>query len=95
MSFFLDSFAAAGRLVWALDPKLFTIVRVSLSVSCRATVVAAAGGIPLGFLVAYGRVPDRREIITLLNTLLALPAVVIDLFVYMFISRRGVCGSLC
>ena len=94
MSFFLDSFIAAGRLVWALDPELFTIVRVSLSVSCLATLIAAAGGIPLGFLVAYGRVPGRRAIITLLNTLLALPTVVIGLFVYMFISRRGIFGPL-
>ena len=77
MSFFLDSFTAACRLVWALDPELFTIVRVSLSVSCLATVIAAAAGIPLGFFVAYGRVPGRRAIITLLNTLLALPTVVI------------------
>ena len=94
MSFFLDSFVAAGRLVWSLDPELFTIVRVSLSVSCLATVIAAAGGIPLGFLVAYGRVPGRRAVITLLNTLLALPTVVIGLFVYMFISRRGILGPL-
>ncbi len=94
MSFFLDSFAAAFRLVWALDPELLTIVRVSLAVSCLATVLAALAGIPAGFAIAFGRIPGRRAVITLLNTLLALPTVVIGLFVYVFISRRGILGPL-
>ena len=94
MSFFVDSFIAAGRLVWALDPELLTIVRVSLWVSCLATIGAALIGIPAGFAIAHGRLPGKRAIITLLNTLLALPTVVIGLFVYMFISRRGILGPL-
>ena len=94
MSFFLESFIAACRLAWSLDPELLTIVQVSLSVSCLATVFAALVGIPAGFAIAYGRLPGKRIIITLLNTLLALPTVVIGLFVYVFISRRGIFGPL-
>lgn len=94
MSFFLESFAAACRLVWSLDPELLTIVRVSLSVSCVATVFAALAGIPAGFYLAFGRMPGKRGLITIVNTLLALPTVVIGLFVYTFISRRGLFGSL-
>jgi tungstate transport system permease protein len=94
MAFFLESFLAACRLAWSLDPELLTIVRVSLSVSCLATVFAALVGIPGGFAIAHGRLPGKRIIITLLNTLLALPTVVIGLFVYVFISRRGIFGPL-
>ncbi len=94
MSFFLESFLAACRLAWSLDPELLTIVRVSLSVSCLATVFAALVGIPAGFTIAHGRFPGKRIVITLLNTLLALPTVVIGLFVYVFISRRGIFGPL-
>ena len=94
MSFFTESFTSAFRLIWTLDPELLTIVRVSLSVSCTATVGAALVGVPAGFLVAYARMPGKRAIITLLNTLLALPTVVIGLFVYTFISRRGILGHL-
>ncbi len=94
MSFFVDSFTSAFRLIWTLDPELLTIVRVSLSVSCTATVCAALVGVPTGFIVAYGRLPGKRAIITLLNTLLALPTVVIGLLVYTFISRRGIFGHL-
>jgi len=94
MSFFFDSFVAACRLAWAIDPELLTIVRVSLTVSCIATVFAALVGIPAGFAIAHGRLPGKRIIITLLNTLLALPTVVIGLFVYVFLSRRGIFGPL-
>jgi tungstate transport system permease protein len=94
MSFFFESLAAAGRLAWALDPELLKIVQVSLAVSCQATFYAALIGIPAGFVLAHGRLPGKRAIITLLNTLLALPTVVIGLFVYVFISRRGLFGAL-
>jgi len=94
MSFFLESFSSAVRLVGSLDPELLTIVRVSLTVSCIATVFAALIGIPAGFVIAYGQLPGKRILITILNTLLALPTVVIGLFVYTFISRRGIFGPL-
>ena len=94
MSFFADSFIAAGRLVWNLDPELLTNVQVSMTVSCLATVLAALAGIPAGFAIAQGRFAGKRMVITLLNTLLALPTVVIGLFVYVFISRRGIFGPL-
>ena len=94
MSFFLESFSSAVHLVASLDPELLTIVRVSLTVSCLATVSAAIIGIPAGFVIAYGDLPGKRVQITILNTLLALPTVVIGLFVYTFISRRGIFGPL-
>jgi len=94
MSFFLESFSSAIHLVASLDPELLTIVRVSLTVSCIATVCAALIGIPAGFAIAYGQLPGKRILITILNTLLALPTVVIGLFVYTFISRRGLFGPL-
>ena len=94
MSFFAQSFLSAFHLVWSLDPELLTIVQVSLSVSCLATLLATLVGVPAGFLIAYGSFTGKRVVITLLNTLLALPTVVIGLFVYVFISRRGIFGPL-
>jgi len=94
MNFFLNSFAAAFKLVISLDPELLTVVKVSLAVSCGSTLIAAMTGIPLGFYIAYARLRSKRAIITILNTLLALPTVVIALVVYTVISRRGILGSL-
>jgi tungstate transport system permease protein len=51
-------------------------------------------GVPFGFFVAFESFPGKRMVITCLNTLLALPTVVIGLFVYGFISRRGLLGPL-
>jgi tungstate transport system permease protein len=94
MSFFLESLSSALHLVATLDQELVTIIRVSLTVSGIATVLAAMVGIPAGFVIAYGQFSGKRVLITLLNTLLALPTVVIGLFVYTFISRRGLFGPL-
>ena len=94
MHFFFDSFAAACRLAWSLDPELLKIVQVSLAVSGLATLLASLVGIPAGFAIAHSQLPGKRVLITLLNTLLALPTVVIGLFVYVFISRRGILGHL-
>jgi tungstate transport system permease protein len=94
MDILVDSFVSAVLLVWALDPELLLIVQVSLKVSCIATAIAALAGVPLGFLIAFARIPGKRIVLTLLNTLLALPTVVIGLFVYAFISRRGIFGPL-
>lgn len=94
MEFFTDSLLSALTLLVALDPDLFEIVGVSLRVSLISTAVAGVFGVPAGFLIAIRPIPFKPAIITVLNTLLALPTVVIGLFVYTFISRRGIFGPL-
>ena len=94
MQFLLDSFHSALLLLWSVDPELVEIVSVSLKVSSCSTLIASLVGVPAGFLIAFREFPGKRLIITILNTLLALPTVVIGLFVYAFISRRGILGVL-
>jgi tungstate transport system permease protein len=77
-----------------MDPEMVSIVAVSLKVSATSTLLASLMGVPFGFLVAFESFPGKRLLITCLNTLLALPTVVIGLFVYAFISRRGILGPL-
>ena len=92
MDLLVDSFISAIFLVISLDPEMISIVGVSLKVSCTSTLLAAFLGVPLGFVIAFSEFPGKRMAITVLNTLLALPTVVIGLFVYAFISRRGLFG---
>lgn len=94
MDFFRDSLLSALLLIRTLDPDLIEIVLTSLRVSLASTAIAAVLGAPLGFFIAIARFPGRRAVVTLLNTLLALPTVVIGLMVYTVISRRGILGSL-
>jgi tungstate transport system permease protein len=94
MDLLIESFKAAVLLMLAGDRELLVIVGCSLKVSSLATVFAAIIGLPLGFLIAFTAFPGKRLTLTCLNTLLALPTVVIGLFVYALISRRGILGSL-
>ncbi len=94
MQFFQDSFFSAFLLIRSLDPDLLNVVAVSLKVSTLSTLIASLMGIPLGFTISTTDFRGKRAVITFLNTLLALPTVVIGLFVYMFISRRGMLGEL-
>jgi tungstate transport system permease protein len=94
MSFFWDSFQSALILLWARDPELMRIVGLSLQVSISSTLLAGFLGVPLGFLIGFNDFRLKRAAITILNTLLALPTVVIGLFVYSLISRRGPLGML-
>ncbi len=94
MGFLTDSLGSALLLVASLDPEMLTIVGLSLKVSCISTLLAALPGVPLGFVIAFTEIRGRRLVITLLNTLLALPTVVIGLVVYGFLSRHGLLGDL-
>lgn len=94
MDYFLDSFKSAVMMALSLDKDLFNIVGVSLRVSLFSTLFAGLIGIPLGSMVALASFKGKRFVITCLNTLLALPTVVIGLLVYSFISRRGIFGPL-
>jgi len=93
MDLLINSFSSALMLLWSLDPDLLAIICVSLKVSSISTLFAGVAGIPAGFLIAFSEFRGKRLLITILNTLLALPTVVVGLFVYAFISRRGIFGT--
>ncbi len=92
MDFLVDSFLSAMLLIWSMEPEFRMIVCVSLKVSSASTLIASLVGIPTGFIIAFSEFGGKRLLITILNTLLALPTVVVGLFVYAFISRRGIFG---
>jgi len=93
MNPFLDSAVQATHLVASGDPQLVRIVGLSLSVSVLATVIAATLGMLLGAAVAVWRFRGRSALLVVLNTLLALPSVVVGLVVYLLLSRAGPLGS--
>ncbi len=94
MDLLIDSIYSALLLVASLDPEVVAVVSVSIKVSGTSTLLASLMGVPLGFFIAFESFPGNRMVITCLNTLLSLPTVVIGLFVYALISRRGILGPL-
>ncbi len=94
MDLLFDSVASAFMLILAADAELLHIVGVSVKVSGFSTLIASVIGVPAGFALAFGEFRGKRLATTVLQTLLALPTVVVGLFVYAFISRRGIFGPL-
>ncbi|MES2229693.1 MAG: ABC transporter permease [Pseudomonadota bacterium] len=93
MSAFADSLRTAAALVTDADPVLWRTVRLSLAVSLSACAIAAGLGLAAGAWLAVARFPGRRGLLALLNTLLALPSVVVGLVVYLLLSRSGPLGA--
>ena len=91
---FIDAARAALDLLWHFDARLAQVVGLSLAVSASACALAAAVGLAGGAWLAVARFRGRRAVVALLNTLLALPSVVVGLVVYLLLSRAGPLGSL-
>ena len=94
MSTFTDSALTALTLVSSLDSGLWAIVSRSLAVSASACVIACGLGLALGAWLAVARFSGRGAVLTVLNTMLALPSVVVGLLVYLLLSRSGPLGFL-
>ncbi len=90
----LEALVNAVKMIVGFNPELLSIVSVSLKVSFISTTLAATVGVPLGFSIAIRDFWGKRGIIILLNTLLALPTVVVGLFIYSLISRSGPIGRI-
>ncbi len=94
MHTFADSLALALHLIANADADLLRIVALSLRVSSTACAIGATLGIALGIWLAVTRTPLRRAAVWAVNTLLALPSVVVGLIVYLLLSRSGPLGML-
>ncbi|MEY2620322.1 MAG: hypothetical protein RIT26_142 [Pseudomonadota bacterium] len=88
------SLVTAGQLLTSFDPVLWSIVGRSLWVSAWASLLACALGLTLGAWLGVARFWGRDALLTLLNTFLALPSVVVGLVVYLLLSRSGPLGFL-
>ncbi|BDG62268.1 ABC transporter permease [Caldinitratiruptor microaerophilus] len=84
----------AFEMLLAGDPELGRITWLTLRVSGTATLVSVVLGVPTGVLLALGRFPGRRLLISLVNTGMGLPPVVVGLWVSLLLWRYGPLGFL-
>ncbi len=94
MSTLSTSVLTALQLITDFDPALLAIVGRSLAVSAAACLLASGVGLVLGAWLGVARFAGREVVLTGLNTLLALPSVVVGLLVYLLLSRSGPLGYL-
>ena len=88
-----ESLKLALHLMTSADAELLRIVGLSLRVSITACAIGAGFGLLLGAWLAVANFPGHRVLVWLVNTLLALPSVVVGLGVYLLLSRSGPLGT--
>jgi tungstate transport system permease protein len=84
----------ALKLVGRADPELFAILRLSLWVAGLAVTISMVLGVPLGVALGLRRFAGRNLIVTLVNSGMGLPPVVVGLFVFLLLARSGPLGTL-
>lgn len=94
MNSLADSLSLGLSLLVSFDPMLWQIVARSLLVSLSATSIAMGLGVILGAVLAVAQFRWKPLALVLLNTYVAVPAVVVGLVVYVLLSRSGPLGHL-
>ena len=94
MGYLTDSFITAVEMIINFDREVQLAVWTSLYTSSSSIVFAAFVGIPAGLWLGVKKFRGRRIMITVLNTLMALPTVVVGLVLFGIFSRQGPLGGL-
>jgi tungstate transport system permease protein len=93
LGYLFESLLTAIELIFSFDVEVRMAVWTSLFTSSSAILLATLLGVPAGFWLGLSRFRGRRLLITLLNTLMALPTVVVGLLLFGLLSRQGPLGS--
>jgi len=90
----IDGFVQAFWLLVHGDPQVLKVSLLSILVSGAATLFSLVVGIPLGSFLGLSRFPGRQFFISVVNTGMGLPPVVVGLVVSLFLWRNGLLGFL-
>jgi len=88
----LEGLIKAFGLLISLDPEVYSIMFLSLRVSGLAIIIATIFGIPCGATIGLREFTGKRFLMTIVNTLMGLPPVVVGLLVYLLLSTSGPLG---
>jgi len=94
MDIIVEGIKQAFILLFTLDPEVLDITWLSLKISGSATFLSMFMGVSVGTVVALTQFPGRRFVVSLINTGMGLPPVVVGLFVTIFLWRNGPFGFL-
>jgi tungstate transport system permease protein len=94
MDLIVQGIKQAFFLITTLDPEVLGITLLSLKISGTATLISLLIGVSTGTVVALTRFPGRNFVVSLINTGMGVPPVVVGLFVMIFLWRNGPLGFL-
>ena len=89
-----EGLVEALRLLFSMEPEVLQVTLLSLRISGFATGISLLLGLPLGTALALGDFPTRKFWLSLVNTGMALPPVVVGLGVSIMLWRNGPLGFL-
>jgi tungstate transport system permease protein len=94
MELIVQGIVKAFQLLISLDPEVLGVTWLSLKISGTATFISLFFGVSVGTVVALNNFPGKRLVISIINTGMGLPPVVVGLFVTIMIWRSGPFGFL-
>ena len=94
MNYLFEGTKKAIELIFTLDREVYDIALFSLRMASTATFISILIGVPLGVMIAIKSFWGKRGVVIILNTLMALPTVVVGLLIFSFISRQGPLGEM-
>ena len=94
MEYFTKTFIVATESILTFDHELYFVVFTSLKISFASVIIASVFCVPLGLLISSREFAGKALLQSILNTLMALPTVVVGLLLYGFLSRNGPLGGL-
>lgn len=94
MDLILEGIKKAFWLLVTFDPEVMSITFLSLKISGLATLISLFLGISIGSIIALTQFPGKKIVVSLVNTGMGLPPVVVGLFVSIFLWRSGPLGFL-
>jgi tungstate transport system permease protein len=90
----MEALREALELLFRGDKETWWTVGTTLRFSTLSTLFSFLPGAPLGAALYLGRFRGKKAAVALVNASMAVPTVVVGLFVYSLISRRGILGNL-
>jgi tungstate transport system permease protein len=94
MEYLIDGLWQAWAVLLTGHAETYSAIWTTVLVSSMSIAASLILGAPLGFLLGHLRFRGKKPLRTLVDTALSVPTVVIGLFVYAFLSRRGPLGGL-
>jgi tungstate transport system permease protein len=94
MDLILEGIQKAFTLIVSLDSEVMEVVLLTLQISGSATFISLILGMTTGTAIALNDFPGKRIVVSIINTGMGLPPVVVGLFVAIILWRSGPLGFL-
>lgn len=94
MNDLISAIYTAFHLLTTLNPDVIDITIRTLEITFTSVLISTLIALPLGTVINFSEFRGKKTLISLIQTLYALPTVIVGLVCYMLLSRTGPLGFL-